>query len=47
MDTWTIQMGFPYIDIVFDQTKNQATATQRRFMLNGNTVYNESESIYR
>ncbi|KAJ8317988.1 hypothetical protein KUTeg_003079 [Tegillarca granosa] len=47
MDTWTRQMGLPYINIVFDSKLNKATATQKRFLADKTTKFNENRSPYR
>lgn len=49
MDTWTRQMGFPYINITITSTGGTTTvkAVQKRFLADINTVYDENESDYR
>lgn len=49
MDTWTRQMGFPYINITITSTGSKTTvkAVQKRFLADINTIYDENESDYR
>lgn len=49
MDTWTLQMGLPYINITFDNSgpKTLVTATQKRFLADKNIKYDENESPFR
>lgn len=51
MDTWTRQMGLPYINITYDLnadgTLTKVTATQHRFLADRNLRYNESDSRFR
>lgn len=34
MDTWTLQMGYPVVNVIRDYTKKQASLTQKWFLLN-------------
>ncbi|XP_053392868.1 glutamyl aminopeptidase-like [Mercenaria mercenaria] len=49
MDTWTLQMGLPYINITYDNsgTKTRVTAAQNRFLADKNMNYDENESPFR
>lgn len=49
MDTWTLQMGLPYINVSFANTGSvtRVTATQQRFLADRNIKYNETESPFR
>lgn len=49
MDTWTLQMGLPFINITFDTSgaKTRVTATQKRFLADKNMEYDENESPFR
>ncbi|KAL4239647.1 hypothetical protein ACF0H5_000454 [Mactra antiquata] len=50
MDTWTLQMGFPYINITLQSTgptTTRVTATQTRFLADKNMVYDVEESPFR
>ena len=49
MDTWTRQMGFPYINITFVDFNgglNRAVATQDRFLADKTMCYDETESPF-
>jgi glutamyl aminopeptidase len=48
MDTWTRQMGFPYINITLDKqdSKTIVSATQRRFLADKSTEFDPSESPF-
>lgn len=49
MDTWTRQMGLPYINISLrtEGAKTVVTATQTRFLANKDTVFDPEESPFR
>ena len=49
MDTWTRQMGFPYINITMATTgtKTIVVATQRRFLADKATEFDPTESPFR
>lgn len=50
MDTWTRQMGLPYINITFSETNGQlskVSATQKRFLADRTMSYDETESPFR
>lgn len=49
MDTWTRQMGFPYLNITVTNNGGTTTvkAVQKRFLADISTDYDESESPYR
>ena len=50
MDTWTLQMGFPYINITFSNVNghlSRVVAEQHRFLADREMTYNESESQFR
>ena len=49
MDTWTRQMGFPYINISMSTTgtKTIVVATQRRFLADKGTEFDPTESPFR
>lgn len=49
MDTWTRQMGLPYINISLktEGAKTVVTATQTRFLANKETVFDPEESPFR
>uniref|UniRef100_A0A0B7BBW7 Aminopeptidase n=1 Tax=Arion vulgaris TaxID=1028688 RepID=A0A0B7BBW7_9EUPU len=50
MDTWTLQDGFPYVNISLTTSAAGATtfiATQKRFMSNPTTVVNSSSSPFK
>lgn len=47
MDTWTIQDGFPFVNITLETSAagvTTVTAIQKRFMSNPNAVVNPSSS---
>ncbi|XP_060068640.1 glutamyl aminopeptidase-like [Ylistrum balloti] len=46
MDTWTRQMGLPYVDVTFSFTENKVTAVQKRFLADSSMQYNATESPY-
>ncbi|XP_061175207.1 glutamyl aminopeptidase-like [Saccostrea echinata] len=48
MDTWTRQMGFPYINVTMQTqgSKTIVSATQSRFLADKSTVFNPSESPF-
>lgn len=45
MDTWTRQMGFPVVNV--KRHDNTFTLTQKRFLLNPEAKYNDSESEFK
>lgn len=45
MDTFTVQMGYPILNI--EVAGNTYTLTQKRFLKDPSATYNESESIYK
>lgn len=49
MDTWTRQMGFPYLNITVTNNGGTTTvkAVQKRFLADISTDYDEAESPYR
>ena len=49
MDTWTRQMGLPFINISITNTNGRSTvkAVQKRFLSDIDTNYDETESPYR
>lgn len=49
MDTWTRQMGLPYINISLrtEGAKTVVTATQTRFLASKDTVFDPEESPFR
>lgn len=49
MDTWTRQMGLPYINISVSSTGGMTTvkAVQKRFLADISTQYDENESPYK
>ncbi|XP_050391475.2 glutamyl aminopeptidase [Patella vulgata] len=51
MDTWTRQMGFPYINVTFNTEtsnvgKSTVSASQRRFLSDANTTFDAAESEF-
>ncbi|XP_048762432.2 glutamyl aminopeptidase-like [Ostrea edulis] len=48
MDTWTRQMGFPYINITLQTERNKTvvSATQNRFLADKSTVFDPNESPF-
>ena len=49
MDTWTRQMGLPYINITYSQDggTRKVKATQKRFLADRTLEYDETESDFR
>ncbi|XP_060595216.1 glutamyl aminopeptidase-like [Ruditapes philippinarum] len=49
MDTWTLQMGLPYINVTYvnSGSKTRVTASQKRFLADKNMNYDENESPFR
>ena len=51
MDTWTLQMGFPYLNLTFTPnprgTSTYVTATQARFLADPGAVFDENESPFK
>ena len=48
MDTWTLQMGLPYVNITYVTQNGQTTitATQKRFLADMTTEYDEQDSNF-
>lgn len=46
MDTWTRQMGLPYVDLTFSFTESKVTAVQKRFLADNTMTYNATDSPY-
>ncbi|XP_077996935.1 endoplasmic reticulum aminopeptidase 2-like [Glandiceps talaboti] len=44
MDTWTLQMGYPFVTLARDG--NKVTATQQRFLINPTSQYSDDESPF-
>ena len=51
MDTWTLQMGFPYLNLTFTPnargTATSVTATQARFLADPGAVFDVNESPFK
>ncbi|CAG9134640.1 unnamed protein product [Plutella xylostella] len=46
MDSWTLQTGFPVLNIVRDYETNRVTFSQERFVLINNTVVGERSPVW-
>ena len=47
MDTWTKQMGLPYINVSVDDSGKIVTVEQRRFLADANAASNSNASQFR
>ena len=47
MDTWTKQMGLPYINVSVDDSGKIVTVEQRRFLADSSAAFNSSASQFR
>ncbi|KAB7497106.1 hypothetical protein Anas_09417, partial [Armadillidium nasatum] len=47
MDTWTLQMGFPVLNVTTDDLSGSATLTQERFLLSKNASSSSTKDSYR
>ncbi|KAL7640964.1 UNVERIFIED_CONTAM: hypothetical protein RMT77_008101 [Armadillidium vulgare] len=47
MDTWTLQKGFPVLNVVTDDRNGTATLTQERFLLSKNASSSNTSDSYR
>lgn len=46
MDTWTLQVGYPVIDVKRDYDTNSATITQQKFLTDRYTTRDELDSCW-